>query len=350
MKRLIAVLIVIVMAANLTACAGAKAGEKTETNRYEAEFLVLFDTMTRIIGYAGSKEEFTGYADLIHDNLEEYHQLYDIYHDYEGINNIKTINGQAGIAPVKVDRRIIDLLLFAKEAYKLTDGQLNVAMGAVLSIWHDYREAGIEDPDKAALPPAEQLQEASKHTDINRVVIDEENSTVFLEDPAMSLDVGAIAKGYAVEQVAKIAEKNGVKNCLISVGGNVRAIGTRGDGVPWKVGIQNPFDQNGADISKVSLTDASLVTSGVYERYYIVDGKKYHHIIDPDTLYPSEYFASVSVLCKDSGMADALVKIINMPFEEGLALIESLPDTEAVWVTLDGQVKYSSGFKNYIAD
>jgi thiamine biosynthesis lipoprotein len=353
LKKFITVLILIIMTANLTACgAGSEteAGPGEAASRYEAEFLQLFDTLTRIIGYAGSEEEFTGYAELIHDNLEEYHQLYDIYHDYDGINNIKTINDQAGIAPVKVDRRIIDLLLFAKEAYELTDGQLNVALGAVLSIWHDYREAGIEDPERAALPPAGQLKEAAKHTDIDQVVIDEENSTVFLEDSAMSLDVGAIAKGYAVEQVAEIAEKNGVTSCLISVGGNVRAIGARGDGVPWKVGIQNPLDQNGEDISKVSLADASLVTSGIYERYYIVDGKKYHHIIDPDTLFPSEYFASVSVLCKDSGMADALAKVINMPFEEGLTLIEGLPDTEAVWVTPDGQVKYSSGFRKYIAD
>ncbi|HWQ78016.1 MAG TPA: FAD:protein FMN transferase, partial [Anaerovoracaceae bacterium] len=339
LKRLTAILILIVLAANLTACAGAK----KETNRYEAEFLLLFDTLTRIIGYAESEEEFSGYAELIHDSLEEYHQLYDIYHDYEGINNIKTINEQAGIAPVKVDQRIIDLLLFAKEAYELTGGENNVALGAVLRIWHEYREAGIEDPERAELPPAEQLQEAAKHTDINQVIIDEENSTVFLEDPAMSLDVGAIAKGYAVEQVAKIAEKNGITSCLISVGGNVRAIGARGDGTPWKVGIQNPFDQGGEDVSRIDLTEASLVTSGIYERYYTVDGKDYHHIIDPDTLYPSEYFASVSVLCPDSGMADALTKIINMPFEEGLALVESLPDVEAVWVMPDKQVKYSSG-------
>jgi thiamine biosynthesis lipoprotein len=195
----------------------------------------------------------------------------------------------------------------------------------------------------------EQLKEAAKHTDINQVIIDEKNSTVYLQDPEMSLDVGGIAKGYATEQVARIAEKNGFTSGLISVGGNVRSIGVRGDGTSWKVGVQNPFDKNGADISKVDLTNAALVTSGIYERYYTVNGKNYHHIIDPDTLFPADYFASVSILCADSGKADALSKIFNMPFEQGLALVESMPDVAALWVFPDGHVEMSSRFKNYVS-
>jgi len=348
-RKITAVFIIMILAFNLAACSDAQ----EEKKRYEAEFLLLFDTVTQIIGYAGSEEEFNEQVNLIYDNLEEYHQLYDIYNNYNGINNVKTINDQAGIAPVKVDGRIIDLLLFSKEAYEMTDGKVNAAYGAVLSIWHDHRDAGIEDPENATLPDMEQLQEASKHTDFNQVIIDEENSTVYLADPEMRLDVGAIAKGYATEQIGRIAEKNGLTNGLISVGGNVRAIGVKGDssGTPWKVGIQNPIDQNGDDISKVNLTDASLVTSGVYERYYNVNGKNYHHIINPATLFPAEYFLSVSILCPDSGMADALsTSIFNMPYEQGLALIESLPDTEALWVFHDGQVKSSSHFEDYIAE
>ncbi len=338
-KKLSVVILALILALN-----GASCASQPENKRYEAEFLSLFDTVTRIVGYAESKEKFTEQAQLLHDSLEEYHRLYDIYTDYEGISNIKTINEQAGIAPVKVDRRIIDLLIFAKEAYKTTNGQLNVAMGSVLKIWHDYREAGIDAPENAKLPSLDQLTAAAAHTDIDKVIIDEENSTVYLEDPQMSLDVGGIAKGYATEQVAEIAEKNGITSVLISVGGNVRAIGKRGDGTAWKVGVQNPIDEQGENVCDVPLTEASLVTSGTYERYYVVDGQKYHHIIDPDTLFPANYFVSVTILCKDSGMADALAKIFNMPYEEGLTLIESLPDTEALWVFQDGTLKYSSGF------
>lgn len=346
LKKFTAVVLTILLVLNLSACVSAK----EEKQRFEAQFLEVFDTMTTIIGYSDSKEEFTKQANSIHDNLLEYHRLYDIYNDYEGINNIKTINSQAGIAPVKVDRRIIDLLLFARKAYRTTNGQMNVALGAVLRIWHEHREAGIANPEQAMLPDMEQLREAAKHTDIDQMIIDEKNSTVYLQDPEMSLDVGGIAKGYATEQVARIAEKSGFTSGLISVGGNVRSIGVKADGTTWKVGIQNPFDENGQDISKVNLTNASLVTSGVYERYYIVNGKNYHHIIDPDTLYPAEYYSSVSILCPDSGKADSLSKIFNMPFEEGLALVESLPDVEALWVFPDGHVEMSSHFKDFIAE
>ena len=346
-KNLTAVFLIIILILNLAACTSAK----EEKKRYEAEFLLLFDTVTRVIGYAGSKDEFNEQVNRIYDDLEEYHQLYDIYKNYDEINNVKTINDQAGIAPVKVDRKIIDLLLFSRELYERSGGKVNIAYGAVLRIWHDHREAGIEDPERAALPDTEQLKEASRHTDINRVMIDEKNSTVYLADPEMLLDVGAVAKGYATEQVARNAVKNGFTSGLISVGGNVRAIGVRGDGTLWSVGIQNPFDQNGEDFGKISLTDGSLVTSGVYERYYTVDGKNYHHIIDPETLYPAEYFESVSILCPDSGTADALsTSLFNMPFDQGLALIESLRDTEALWVFHDGTVKTSSRFEDFAAE
>lgn len=342
-KRITAVLIIMLLSFNLTACSGQK---KT---RYEAEFLMLFDTVTQIIGYSESKDEFSDQVQMIHDNLEEYHQLYDIYNEYDGINNIKTINDQAGISPVEVDRRIIDMLLFSKEAYEISNGKVNVAFGAVLKIWHDYRDSGIESPEKAELPPMDMLMEAAEHTDISRMIIDEENSTVFLSDPEMSLDVGAIAKGYAVEEISKMAFDNGLTSALISVGGNVRSIGVKDDsGSRWTVGIKNPLDRDGENIGRVELEDASLVTSGIYERYYTVDGKRYHHIIDPKTLYPADYFASISILCPDSGMADALsTAIFTMPFEQGFDLIEGMPDTEAVWVFHDGEIKYSSNYEAY---
>lgn len=345
-KKFIAVFMIIALIFSLAACG------KQEKKRYEAEFILLFDTMSQVIGYTDTEEEFAAQVDLIYESLEEYHQLYDIYNNYDGINNMKTINDQAGITPVKVDQKIIDLLLFSKEAYELTDGKINVAFGAVLRIWHDYRAAGIEDPEKAKLPDLAELQAAAEHTDFNQVIIDEDNATVYLPDPEMRLDVGAIAKGYATEQITRLAEEHGMTSGLISIGGNVRTIGVRGDGgTPWQVGIQNPVDQNAEDISKVRLTNSSLVTSGIYERFYSVNGKNYHHIINPETLFPAEYFLSVTILCPDSGLADALsTSVFNMPYEQGLELIESLPDTEALWAFHDGQIKTSSHFDDFVAN
>lgn len=315
--------------------------------RYEATFLTLFDTVTTIVGYAESKQAFTADAQFIHDELEEYHQLYDIYNDYPGIVNIKTLNDRAGTGPVEVDRRIVDLLLEAKEMYGETGGKVNVAFGSVLSIWHAYRESGIEDPEGAALPPMAELREAERHTDIGGVLVDEARSTVELTDPEMSLDVGAIAKGYATQRVCDAAREKGITSLLVSVGGNVCAIGSQdGQGTPWRAGIQDPVDKkSGNYLHVLGLVDQTLVTSGSYQRYYTVDGETYHHIIDPDTLMPARYFTAVTVLSTDSGTADALATaLFNLPLEEGKALAESLEGTEAMWVLADGSQAFTAGF------
>lgn len=345
---MLAILLTLSLIFQLTACSAGSASKKT---RYEAQFLQLFDTMTRIIGYTETKEEFTNFSNLIYDNLKVYHQLYDIYDNYPGINNIKTINDNAGKKPVKVDKKIIDLLLLAKNANKLSNGACNVALGSVLSIWHKYREAGINDPDHAELPPMSELKAAMQHTDINKVIIDEKASTVYLEDPEMSLDVGSAAKGYATEQVCQIAIAHGYTSGLISVGGNVRAIGNKGvDNEPWNVGIQNPdLSSSQKSLETVLLSDQSLVSSGVYERYYTVNGKNYHHIIDPTTLMPSTYYKQITLLCKDSGKADSLsTAVFNMPFDQGLKFINSMPDIDAMWVFPDGSIKYSKNFEKHI--
>jgi FAD:protein FMN transferase len=324
--------------------AGCTRSTKT---RYTAQFLQLFDTKSELVAYMDSKEEFTDFSNLIYNNLKEYDHLYDIYNDYPGLNNIKTINDNAGKRPVQVDRRIIDLLLLAKKEDQATNGACNIAFGSVLRIWHQYREEGINDPENAQLPPMDELREAAKHTDINQVIIDEEASTVYLKDPQMSLDVGAIAKGYATEQVAKLAEQAGYTSALLSIGGNVRAIGDKGiDDELWNVGIQNPdLDSEKQSLTTVQLKDQSLVTSGIYERYYTVNGKNYHHIINPTTLMPSNYYQAVSIVTKDSGVADALsTALFNMPLEQGMAYVESLPDTEALWVMPDGEIRFSSHF------
>lgn len=320
--------------------------------QYTATFLDVFHTSTTIIGYAKDEESFTEDVSRLKEKLEYYHKLYDIYHNYDGINNIKTINDNAGIAPVKVDEEIINLLLLAKDMYEQTDGQMNVAMGSVLRIWHDYRDAGINHPEEAALPPMDKLQEAALYTDINKIIIDKEASTVYLEDPEMSIDVGSIGKGYAVEQVAEYAKEQEMEHILFSVGGNIRAVGTKADGSPWRLGVQNPdTDSDEAYVKKVQIADLSLVTSGDYQRYYIVDGVEYCHIIDPDTLMPAKEFASVSIITGNSGVADALsTSVFNMSLEEGLEFVNGLKDVEAVWILHDGTLRYSDGFESYIIE
>lgn len=312
--------------------------------KYSATFLELFDTVTTVVGRAESKEAFEKTAYAIRDELQIYHQLFDIYHDYPGMNNLKTVNDRAGIAPVQVDKRIIAMLLDCKAYYTATGGRVNVAMGSVLKLWHEAREDGINDPANAYLPNKNALEEAARHTDMEKLIIDEGASTVYIADPDMRLDVGAVAKGWATQKVAE----NAPKGLLLSVGGNVCATGPKDEkGTPWVVGIQDP-DGGENYLHTLAITGGSVVTSGDYQRAYVVDGKTYHHIIDPDTRHPSAYWRSVSVVCGDSGLADALsTALFLLPREAGQALLDQW-NAEAMWVDPAGNRSYSPGFSALI--
>lgn len=350
MKKVISaflvITIVLVQMLTFAAC-----DEKTELNKFTEYYFDYFDTATTIIGYAETEEDFDAVCAEIKALLNEYHRLFTIYDRYNGLNNLVTINdlSDGKHTEVTVDQKIIDMLTFAKEMYEKTDGNVNIAMGSVLKIWHVYRNRGLDDPTAAELPPMEDLEEASKHTNIEDLIIDDENNTVFLADPEMSLDVGAIAKGYAAEKIAEYLEEKGITGYLLNLGGNVRTVGMAGE-KPWNVGIENPDTENEEvpHIEFLHMSGESLVTSGSYQRFYVVNGENYHHIIDPTTLMPGTKYRSVSVLTDDSGLGDAMsTALFLMDYEEGLALVESMDNVEAMWVMPDGKQRYSDGFQEY---
>lgn len=315
----------------------------TGMQRYEATYWDVFDTVTTVTGYAAGQAEFDAAAREIHDALLEYHRLYNIYESYDGLRNLKTVNDQAGIGPVPVDTRILSLLQFAQTAWTETGGRVNAAMGSVLALWHDAREQALEDPDRASLPDRSALVEAALHTDLSALELDLEAGTAFLTDPDMALDVGALAKGYAVEQVAAAAPDH----FLISVGGNVCATGPKPDGTPWTVAVENP---DGGDFLKLLYTEnRSVVTSGDYQRYFELDGVRYHHIIDPDTLEPAAYWRSVTVVAESSAAADCLsTALFTLPQAEGQQLLDQW-GAEALWIGRDGAQVMSPGFSAYLA-
>lgn len=330
---------------------GCQKEEKKPYQKYSESFFDTFDTLTQVVGYTKSEEEFKSYVDKIHTRFLELHKLYDIYNNYDGINNIRTINDNAGIKPVKVDKEIIDLILFSKEWYERTSGETNIAMGPVLRIWSQYRDDAEYDPQNAKLPPMEELLDAAKYTDINKVIVDEEKNTVYLEDSRMSLDVGAVAKGFATEIVAKEIMADGFKSGMISAGGNVRVLEKPLDGIRerWGIGIQNPKKSIVSDsnlLDTIFINNASVVTSGDYQRYYVVDDKIIHHLIDSQTLMPGEYYSAVTVLTEDSGMADFLsTTVFLMPYEQSRKLVDSLEGVEAIWIMKDGTVEATDGMK-----
>lgn len=348
-NKLTILLLAVILMVNITGC------RQTKYEKHSDSFFGSFDTYTAIVGYTQSEKEFETYFNLINSRFAELHKLYDKYNTYDGINNIKTINDNAGIKPVKVEKEIIDLILFSKEWYSKTNGKVNIALGPVLEIWHDYFVDAQYDPGNTDIPSMEKLKAASLLTDINKVIIDEENRTVFLKEKGMSLDVGAVAKGFATEIVAREVEEAGFVSGILSPGGNIRVIGQPMDGVRqrWGIGIQDPDKpvvndvENTLDI--IYINDASVVSSGDYQRYYIHDGKRIHHIIDPDTLMPGDNFRSVTVVAEDAGIADYLsTALFLLSYEEGLTLVENLEGIEAVWVMPDKTIRFSDGMKSML--
>ena len=305
---------------------GSTSGTADGPQRYSTVFYDAFDTVTQVIAYCDSEEDFNAQMTALHADLLEYHKLYDIYNDYDGIVNVKTINDNAGKAPVTVDDKILGMLELAQQMYDTTGGKLNIAMGSVLNIWHNYREAALADDDDSnnQLPTQEELTSAAQHCSIGNLVIDDDAKTVYLADPEMSLDVGSVGKGYATEMACQAAEARGLTSALISVGGNLRAIGTKPGGKLWTAGVENPWSDDPAYIQAVELADGdSLVISGDYQRYFEYDGVRYAHLIDLTTGYPARYVSSVAVLARadTGGLADALsTGLFCLPEETGQAL------------------------------
>lgn len=337
LRKLFALLLCLAVPA-VTGCTGP-------ANKYQTQFYDVFDTVTTLTGYAGSEREFQKHAQSVHGELLRLHRLFDIYNAYDGINNLKTVNDNAGISPVTVDPAILDLLELSKAACAETSGAVNAALGPVLRIWHDYRAAGLADPASAALPSVDELREAARYTSIDRVVIDRENSTVFLPDSRMSLDVGAMAKGFAAQAAADLARENGFVSGTLNAGGNVCAIGSPQDGRQnWSVGVQSP---EGAPepYDVIYISGCAAVTSGSYQRYYTVDSADYHHIIDPQTLYPATGVRAVTVVHPNSAAADILsTAAFILPYEQGRELVER-SGGQAVWILADGSERCTVGYE-----
>lgn len=298
-----------------------------------------FDTVTFIYSYADDTEDsFAANAKVVEEVLRDYHKMLDIYNQYDGMNNLCTVNLNAGKEPVKVDRRLIDVLLYAEKLCTITQGKMDIMMGSVLSLWHDAR---ISEPQY--LPSDEALTEAGKHMGFDLLEIDEDNLTVRITDPQASIDVGAIGKGYATEVAAKELEKRGVSGYVINSGGNIRCIGTKADGSKWIAGIKDPSNPDALAV-RLQISDCACVTSGGYERYLLVDGKRYSHLIDKTTLRPASFHGSVSVITHDSALADGLATgLFCMSYEDGLAIVSSLDDVQCIWIENDGTVRRTDG-------
>jgi len=339
-KKYFIMIILLFLIAGSTSC-------KKDVKVYSNQFLDTFDTAIGLTYHTDDSAIFSEAYEYAHKRFKELHQMFDIYNLYDGVNNVKTINDSAGINPVKVSEELYNLIEISLDWNMKTDGKFNIAFGSVLKIWHNYREIAEKGDKNALIPTLQELEQAAKHTSIDEIIINHVTKEIYLNDSEMSLDLGAIAKGYAAELVAQELEDRGHTNFAINAGGNiiVRGLPLARENNYWIIGIQDPDkefidDPGDGIIDKIKIEKSSaIVTSGIYQRYYTSGGKIYHHIIDPETLFPEYYFKSVTVVHPDSTVADVLSTLLMlMPLEEGLAYVENDEDVMAYWVLNDRSI------------
>ncbi len=252
------------------------------------------------------------------------------------------LNKKAGKELCKVSPDTFFVIKKGLQYSRLSKGKFDITVGPLVRLW------GM-GTDKAHVPTPTEIKKALSLIDYTQVKLDESQNAVFLRKADMALDLGGIAKGYAADESARVLMQSGVESGLIDLGGNLYAIGTKPDGTPWKIGLQNPFDVRGSIFATVEVEDKTLVTSGPYERYFEENGKKYHHILDTNTGFPIENnLMSVTIISDSSIDADALSTVVfSMGLSDGIKFVNGQKNIEAVFVTGDYRVYASSGINKY---
>ena len=323
---------------------------------------IFFDTVITITlyDYPGSS---AGILDKCREKCAHYESLFSPTIEGSDIWNIN----HADSFPVQISPDTARMLTKAIDYGNMSDGLIDITIGGLTDAWDIREQSASNDP---VIPSPDKINEALLHVDHSKVIIaptsgirslsaDPQLSDVVisdlgaapsyevtLTDPDARIEPGCIAKGYIADELKSLLIDEGVSSAIINLGGNILAIGSKPDGSPFNIGIQYPFKERGESIETVSISDTSVVSSGTYERYFTLNGQVYHHIIDPRTGYPSDSgVISASVRCASSTDADALSTLcLILGEQEGLKLIESIPDTEVLFVTDSYELVRSSGW------
>lgn len=304
---------------------------------------LVMDTLVQIKVYAPTEElakEATRAA------FREFKRLELLTNRYQSPtqqkpSQVREINAQAGKKAVPVSEDVFTLIRLSKKYHRETDGAFEVTIGPVVDLWGFGREI-------KKVPGPKELQAALSLVGSEKILLDEEKQTVFLTQAGMSLDLGAIAKGYATDKAAQILKEYGIEKALINAGGNILVLGEKGENTPWKIGIQDPRDEKQI-IATLNLKDQAAVTSGDYQRYFLIGGQRYHHLLDPKTGRPARHLISVTVIAPNSTVADILsTSFFVMGLEKSLAYLEKHPELGAVFVTPEKEVILSPGLESVV--
>ncbi len=273
--------------------------------------------------------------DAISKAFAEMKRIEDLFTTFDNKSPVSRINNSA-YTIINVESEIYNLIVLCDSITKLSNGCFDVSLNNIIRVW------GF-DSDNRHIPEASVIDSALKLSGWKDVKLFGENK--IFKQRKVELNFGAIAKGYAVDKAINILRKSGIKQALVNAGGEVSVIGNN-----WIVGIQHP-DEINSIIKRIKLNGYTVATSGDYEQYFEVDGVRYHHILDPETGYPSKGLQSVTIINKSNAFADALATaVFVMGEEKGMKLIESLDDTEVMIIDERGRISYSTGFENYIVN
>lgn len=320
-------------------------GCSTQESKFSESFL-SFDTYIDVTVYANKEADANVYIEEAKELYENYNKLFNSFQSYEGINNVKTINDNAGSKPVIVDKDLYELIKKAKTYYNSGLKKNNIALAPV-TIEYTNRYNAYEAGKKVSNPSTKVLKEKAKCVNVNNIILDDVKRSVFLKDKCNRLDVGATAKGYATGLVAQKLKDDGLQHGLINAGGNVVAINDKPDGSDYVIGVANPADPSTYNI-KVSIKDTNVVTSGDYQRYYKVDGKVMHHLVDPDTLEPGRLHRSVTIVTPDGFDADYFSTEAFLSKESRIKELAKKYKFGYIIVDKDNKITVSDDLKNAV--
>lgn len=298
--------------------------------------LFYMDTYINVKIYTTDSVKANKTLTLVDNIYKEYHQLTDRYNAYTNVNNVYFINNNSiKDEKIKIDSKLYELIKQGIIANSKTDGLININMGDVIDVWKKYRDA------KIGIPTLIELK--NTNIDIDQIKL-LDNNNILNNHP--NIDLGAIAKGYVTQIVANYIKEQGFDKFLINAGGNV-IVGNHYNKEVFRIGIEEP-NSNGGIYQIIKGNNMVVTTSGSYERFYEYNGITYHHIIDPKSLFPTNYMKSVTVITKDGLLGDTLsTALFLMPIMEGKKFLKNFADVEAIWYTLDNQVIKTDGFNKY---
>ena len=268
----------------------------------------------------------------------EIKRLEGLMSHYKEDSDVGRINAAAGKEAAHVSIETFEVIEAALEVSRLSSGAFDVTMGALGKVWHFTKDDG-----EALMPPSkEKVKTILKLVDYRQIILDKKNSTVKLAKEGMKINLGGVAKGYITGRAAEILKKNGVKKGIIHAGGDMVVFNERDDS-PHIIGIQDPRNKDNIT-GTIKISNAAIASSGDYERFFIKDGKRYHHIMDPSTGFPADKSMAVTIAAKNPTFADALsTAVFVMGPIDGMKLIEELPDVEGLIISADGKITVSSG-------